>query len=825
MDRDGIHVAGCRVNNLKNITVTIPYNKITVITGPSGSGKSSLAYDTIFADGHRRYLESLSPFDRSFLERMPVPDADLIEGIPPAICLRQTRTRGSRRSTLGTVTQIHSYLQVAFARCGTATCPRCHSRGKEREIDRKLWRCPTCRARFPEPFPSMFSFNSPHGFCPVCEGLGEHRDLDINLIIPDRSLSISRGALRLGNPGKGTWTYKTYARLLEEYGHDINTPICDLSPQALDALVFGNKRTGRAATKFPGIIPSHAKIYRDTKSAKTREQYDAFMSVHTCSGCKGTRYRVESLAVTLDGRNIVEVCEMNIRGLAEFVRNVRFRDSRKDVWKDIASLLLTRLDLLSRLGLDYLSLERRADTLSGGELQRSRLATQIAAKVVGAVYVLDEPTAGLHDRDVERLLAAMRELRDVGRGNTVVVVEHDLAVVRGADHVIDLGPGAGDLGGEVIFAGSARELARCKRSVTGRYLSGKATVSDSADTRVERSRKRVGTVTLRGATRNNLKNITVRFPLERVIAVTGVSGSGKSSLIETLCEALGDANSQKNGGASRKSKREEGSDYAELEGAELIQRLLVVDQAPIGRTPRSNPATYTKLFDQIRRIMARTPLAKKKGFKASHFSFNTPGGRCEECKGAGHVNVDMLFLPDVSIECATCRGRRYSEDVLEVTYRDHSISDILNLTVDEASELFSEEAAIHGKLALLKEVGLGYVRLGQSATTLSGGEAQRVKLSVELAKVSAERTLYVLDEPTTGLHLDDVCRLWSILRKLASSGNSVLLIEHNIEVIRAADYVIDLGPEGGDEKGGYLVAAGTPEEVKACNKSYTGRFI
>ncbi|PLV56616.1 excinuclease ABC subunit UvrA [Thermotoga sp. SG1] len=909
-----IVVRGARVHNLKNITVRIPKNKLVVITGLSGSGKSSLAMDTIYAEGQRRYLESLSTYARQFLGELKRPDVDEIEGLSPSIAIDQKTVSHNPRSTVGTVTEIYDYLRVLYARIGKAHCPECGrplekksvdeilqdlfnsfregsriyilapiatekkgtfkkeieefiSKGFTRiEIDGEMYRleevpeldknrrhtvklvvdrlilegknehrildslelamregkgfvevrnadtgesrtfsenlmCPVCGIGFPEITPKLFSFNSPYGACPNCHGLGFTFEVDPSLVV-DEEKSVLDGAIipyrwdrRLSR-----WV----ARELEKRGFSAEVPFKNLPEEAKRFVLYGDDR-------FEGVVPKVERWHRETESSEMKEWLEKnFVVQRTCSLCDGKRLNREALSVRINDLNIHEFTELSIEEELEFLRNLKLTERERKIAGELLNEIEKRLEFLMDVGLGYLNLSRSATTLSGGESQRIRLATQIGSGLTGVIYVLDEPTIGLHPRDTEKLVKTLKKLRDLG--NTVIVVEHDEEVIRSADYIIDIGPGGGANGGRVVFQGSVEELIKNPDgSLTGEYLSGKRKIPHWGV-----RRRPYGFLKLRGVRHNNLKNIDVEIPLGVFVCVTGVSGSGKSSLImETLYPALMNV--------LHGAKLPVG-EFDSLEGVENIDKVIAIDQSPIGRTPRSNPATYTKVFDEIRALFAMTPAAKARGYTKSRFSFNLKGGRCEACQGQGYVKIEMLFLPDVYVECDVCKGKRYNKETLEVTYRGKNISDILDMTVDEALEFFKNVPSIRRTLQVLHDVGLGYIKLGQPATTLSGGEAQRIKLASELRKKDTGRTLYILDEPTVGLHFEDVRKLVEVLHRLVDRGNTVVVIEHNLDVIKNADYIIDLGPEGGKE-GGRIVAAGTPEEVSKNPSSHTGRFL
>ena len=935
MEHKKIIVKGARQHNLKNIDVEIPRDKLVVFTGLSGSGKSSLAFDTIYAEGQRRYVESLSSYARQFLGQMDKPDIDYIEGLSPAISIDQKTTSKNPRSTVGTVTEIYDYIRLLYARIGIPHCPICGReiamqtvdqivekimeldnatkfqilapviRGRKGEhakelenakksgyvraridsitydlsenikleknkkhnieiiIDRLVMKddirtrladsietasklsqgniivdvigkeemsfsqnyaCPEHGVSIEELAPRMFSFNSPFGACDECDGLGFCMSVDENLVIPDKSLSINSGAITVSgwSTDGGSIARMYFEALADKYGFTLDTPIKDLSREALNALLYGTngekmkmKRitsygSGEYYADFEGVVKNLERRYSQTTSEYSKNEIEQYMSSCICKKCNGARLKPEVLSVTVGGINIYEFTKKTISCAYDFVNDLELSDREKTISHLITKEISERLDFLRSVGLDYLTLSRSAGSLSGGEAQRIRLATQVGSLLTGVLYVLDEPSIGLHQRDNKRLLETLKKLRDIG--NSLIVVEHDEETMEEADYIIDIGPGAGIHGGQLVCAGTLDEIKKCKESITGQYLSGAKKIP------VPQSRRKGNGcfLEIKGAKQNNLKNIDVKIPLGKFISITGVSGSGKSSFVnEILYKTL----------ASRlnRSKTVPG-DFDEIIGIENLDKVIDIDQSPIGKTPRSNPATYTGVFNDIRELFASTVEAKKRGYNAGRFSFNVKGGRCEACQGDGIVKIEMHFLADVYVACNVCNAKRYNRETLEVKYKDKNISDVLQMTVEEALDFFSAVPKIKRKLQTLYDVGLGYVKLGQPATTLSGGEAQRVKLSTELSKYATGRTIYILDEPTTGLHTADVHRLIEVLQRLVDSGNTVLVIEHNLDVIKSADYVIDLGPEGGD-KGGEIVATGTPEEVARCKKSYTGQYL
>ena len=932
---DRIFIKGAREHNLKNVDVELPRNKLVVLTGLSGSGKSSLAFDTLYAEGQRRYVESLSSYARQFLGQMEKPDVDYIEGLSPAISIDQKTTSKNPRSTVGTVTEIHDYLRLLYARIGIPHCPKCgreirqqtvdqmvdqvlalpertriqvlapvirgrkgeHVKvledlkrdgyvrvridGEMRELDEEIhleknkkhtieavvdrlvvregmnkrltdsletamkvsgglivldvidgeemlfsqnYACPDCGISLEELTPRMFSFNNPYGACPTCSGLGTLMRMDPELVLPNRDLSLNEGALRVTgwNSGADGSIFNMYlAAMAERYGFSLDVPVKDLPREALDALLYGTKgeklslhyeRDGRTTTysaPFEGVIPSLERRYRETNSPGMREEYEAYMSNIPCPDCHGQRLKPVSLAVTVGGLNIAALSDLSVRKARSFLSQLTLTEKEERIARQILKEIDNRLGFLCDVGLEYLTLSRSAGTLSGGEAQRIRLATQIGSSLMGVLYILDEPSIGLHQRDNDRLLRTLKHLRDIG--NTVIVVEHDEDTMRQADYIVDIGPGAGVHGGEVVACGTAEEIMRNPNSLTGQFLSGARKIAVPAH-----RRRPTGELLVRGAREHNLKNIDVRIPLGVFTCVTGVSGSGKSTLVN---EIVRKALSRDLNRARTRPGAHDG-----IDGIEALDKVIDIDQSPIGRTPRSNPATYTGMFDLIRNVFAGVPEAKARGYKANRFSFNVKGGRCEACAGDGIIKIEMHFLPDIYVPCDVCKGHRYNRETLEVRYKGKSIYDVLDMTVEQAMEFFENYKQIHRKLRTLYDVGLGYIKLGQPSTQLSGGEAQRIKLATELSRASTGRTLYILDEPTTGLHMADVERLIEMLQKLTDAGNSVLVIEHNLDVIKTADHIIDLGPEGGDG-GGTIVAQGTPEEVARVPESYTGQWL
>ena len=931
-----IRIRGANVNNLKNLSVDIPRDEFVVLTGVSGSGKSSLAFDTIYAEGQRRYMESLSSYARQFLGQMEKPDVESIEGLPPAISIDQKSTNRNPRSTVGTVTEIYDYFRLLYARIGIPHCPKCGKEIKKQTVDQMVdhimslpertklqllapvvrgrkgthvklldqakrsgyvrvlidgnlyelseeikldknikhnieivvdrlvvkpgiekrlsdsietvldladgllmvdtmdgnvinfsqsFSCPDCQISIDEIEPRSFSFNNPFGACPDCFGLGYKMEFDIDLMIPDKSLSISEGAIAVMGwqscTDKGSFTRAILNALAEEYHFSLDTPFQDYPEEIQNILIHGTnghavkvyykgqRGEGIYDVAFPGLIKNVEQRYKETGSDAMKQEYESFMRITPCKTCKGQRLKKESLAVTVGDKNIYEVTALSIEKLCVFLKDLKLSSQQELIGKQILKEIRARVGFLKEVGLDYLSLSRATATLSGGEAQRIRLATQIGSGLVGVAYILDEPSIGLHQRDNDKLLRALMRLRDLG--NSLIVVEHDEDTMRAADCVVDIGPGAGEHGGKLVEIGTAETLMKNPESVTGAYLSGRIRIP------VPTERKQpTGWLRVRGAAENNLKQVNVDVPLGIMTCVTGVSGSGKSSLInEVLYKTLArDLN----------RARTIPGKHKEIQGLDQLDKVINIDQSPIGRTPRSNPATYTGVFDQIRDLFAATADAKARGYKKGRFSFNVKGGRCEACSGDGIIKIEMHFLADVYVPCEVCRGKRYNRETLEVKYKDKNIYDVLNMTVEEALGFFENVPSIRRKIQTLYDVGLSYIRLGQPSTELSGGEAQRIKLAAELSKRSTGRTIYILDEPTTGLHFADVHKLVEILKRLTDGGNTVVVIEHNLDVIKTADYIIDMGPEGGD-RGGTVIATGTPEEIASCQESYTGQYV
>ena len=931
-----IRIRGANENNLKNLSVDIPRDQFVVLTGLSGSGKSSLAFDTIYAEGQRRYMESLSSYARQFLGQMEKPDVESIEGLPPAISIDQKSTNRNPRSTVGTVTEIYDYFRLLYARVGVPHCPKCGREIRKQTVDQMVdqimtlperqkiqllapvvrgrkgthaklldqarrsgyvrvqidgslyelsedisldknikhnieivvdrlivkpgiekrlsdsietvleladgllvvdtmdgkllnfsqsFSCPDCGISIDEIEPRSFSFNNPFGACPKCLGLGYKMEFDIDLMIPDKKLSINEGAITVlgwqSCTTQGSFSRAILDALAREYNFSLDTPFCEYPKEIQDILINGTgghsvkvyykgqRGEGVYDVAFPGLIRNVEQRYRETGSETMKQEYESFMRITPCTTCKGQRLKKESLAVTVADKNIYEVTNMPVEGLQGFLRDLKLSEQQELIGKQILKEIRARVGFLAEVGLEYLSLGRATGTLSGGEAQRIRLATQIGSGLVGVAYILDEPSIGLHQRDNDKLLGALMRLRDLG--NSLIVVEHDEDTMRAADCVIDIGPGAGEHGGQLVAMGTAEDLMKNEQSVTGAYLSGRLKIP------VPEVRKEpTGFLHIKGAAENNLKHIDVDIPLGVMTCVTGVSGSGKSSLInEILYKRLArDLN----------RARIIPGKHDDILGIDQLDKVIDIDQSPIGRTPRSNPATYTGVFDQIRDLFAATADAKAKGYKKGRFSFNVKGGRCEACSGDGIIKIEMHFLPDVYVPCEVCKGKRYNRETLEVKYKGKSIYDVLNMTVEEALTFFENVPSIRRKIETLYDVGLSYIRLGQPSTTLSGGEAQRIKLATELSKRSTGKTIYILDEPTTGLHFADVHKLIEILRRLSEGGNTVVVIEHNLDVIKTADYIIDIGPEGGD-RGGTVIAQGTPEEIVASPVSYTGKYV
>lgn len=934
MNSDKIIIKGAREHNLKNVHLEIPRNKLIVFTGLSGSGKSSLAFDTIYAEGQRRYVESLSAYARQFLEQMQKPDVDTIDGLSPAISIDQKAPSHNPRSTVGTVTEIYDYMRLLYASIGIPHCPKCgkkiekqtsdqivdkilkhpegekiiilapvvrgrkgeykdlfadiqkdgflrvrldsklvelsepisldknkkhnieivvdrlvlklsnrrrliestetalkfgngtmiivfgESKSKKEEIFSEKFSCPNCDVSLDEITPRIFSFNTPYGACPVCSGLGNKLEFDPDLIIPDKNLSITEGAIAPWGESSSYYVQKV-AAVGEKFGFNINTPIKKLTKKQLDVILHGtdisvkfkyemDRGYWEHESTYEGVIPNLRRRYYETKSEHIRYYLYRYMSSISCPVCHGARLKPESLAVKIANKSIAETTSLSVKDLDKFIVNLKLSDKEKIIARQVVKEIKTRLTFLRDVGLDYIALNRESSTLSGGEAQRTRLATQVGSGLVGVLYILDEPSIGLHQRDNNKLIDTLKRLRDLG--NTIIVVEHDEETIKSADHIVDIGPGAGVHGGRIVAEGSIKNIMESKESITGKYIKGDEKIEIPGVRRQDNGEK----ILIKGAKHNNLKNIDVKIPLGIFTCVTGVSGSGKSSLInDILYKAL-----------AKKFYRaiEKSGKHDEILGLEHIDKVVIIDQSPIGRTPRSNPATYTGVFDHIRNLFSITTESKTRGYLPGRFSFNVKGGRCEACHGDGLVKIEMHFLPDVYVPCDVCKGKRYNRETLEINYKGKNIYEVLDSTVEEAVELFKNIPQIEKKLKTLKEVGLTYIKLGQPATTLSGGEAQRVKLATELATRSTGRTLYLLDEPTTGLHFDDIKKLLSVLAHLVNLGNTLVMIEHNLDVIKTADHIIDLGPEGGDS-GGFIVAQGTPEQVANNPHSHTGKFL
>ncbi|EGT0694661.1 excinuclease ABC subunit UvrA [Clostridium perfringens] len=934
--KDKIIVKGAKVHNLKNVSLEIPRDKLIVFTGLSGSGKSSLAFDTIYAEGQRRYVESLSSYARQFLGQMDKPDVESIEGLSPAISIDQKTTSRNPRSTVGTVTEIYDYLRLLYARVGVPHCPKCgkeitqqsvdqivdqimelkerskimilapiirgrkgtHEKvlenikkqgfvraridgeiydltedeikleknikhnieavvdriivkdgiegrltdsietslkmaeglvlvniiGEEDRLYSEHFACADCGISIDELAPRMFSFNSPFGKCERCDGLGTLMEIDEDLVVPNKDLSIRGGAISTWGDSRmkeESWTYCVLKALMEKYNFDLDTPYKDLPKKVQEVLMYGEPEKLKVTyTKenvtavynhsFEGEINNLRRRYMETNSDTIKAEIEKYMSDNPCPKCKGARLKPEALAVTVGGKNIFEFTSMAIREELDFINSINFSEKDKIISSQIIKEIQSRLSFLINVGLDYLDLARKAGTLSGGEAQRIRLATQIGSQLMGVLYILDEPSIGLHQRDNDRLISTLKQLRDVG--NTLIVVEHDEDTMREADYIVDIGPGAGEHGGKIVASGTLDEIMSNENSLTGKYLTG----AKKVELPEERRKGNGNFITVKGAKENNLKNVTAKFPLGTLTMVTGVSGSGKSTLVnEILYKGLNKI--------VNKAKDLPGK-FKEITGYENIDKIIDIDQSPIGRTPRSNPATYTGTFDIIRELFSQTQEAKMRGYKPGRFSFNVKGGRCEACSGDGIIKIEMQFLSDVYVPCEVCKGKRYNRETLEVKYKGKNIADVLNMTVEEALEFFENIPRIKNKLQTLMDVGLGYIRLGQPSTQLSGGEAQRIKLAYELSKRSTGKTLYILDEPTTGLHIHDVNRLVKILQRLVDGGNTVIVIEHNLDMIKCADYIVDLGPEGGD-KGGTIIDTGTPEKIAGAKESYTGKYL
>lgn len=825
MSGEFIKIRGAKTNNLKNIDLDIPRDKLVVITGLSGSGKSSLAFDTVYAEGQRRYVESLSSYARQFVGLMDKPEVDLIEGLSPAISIDQRTVGHNPRSTVGTVTEIYDYLRLLYARAGRPSCPHCNIELKKDSLTKKVTKtirgreiksaslerfftCPECEYRRPDFEPRDFSFNSGHGACSNCSGLGVTSEIDTELLF-NNNLSISEGAIKPISHTNliNNALFVELGKLAERNNFSLRTAVKDLSPREKNLVLKGDDF-------FGGLLNSLETKYKETKSSFVKQEIEKVMRVSLCPVCHGARLKTEALAVKIANLSILDLTNKSLKELgvlfSSWLKSETIFNGQKEIVEPIIKEIIKNLELLMKVGLHYLTLSRSAATLSGGEAQRIRLASQVGSTLSGVLYILDEPSIGLHQRDNDRLIETLKNLRD--NGNTVIVVEHDASTMLSADQLIDIGPGAGEHGGAVIFSGKPEEIKNCPESLTGAYLTGKKKITPP-----KQFRKGSGkSIKIIGASEHNLKNIDVEIPLGKLVAITGVSGSGKSTL---MTDILANALSRK----FYRAKVDVGA-HKEINGLENIDKVIDIDQSPIGRTPRSNPATYTGLFTYIRDLFAELPEARVKNLSAGHFSFNVPGGRCENCAGDGVIKVEMQFLSDVYLTCEVCGGKKFKDKVLEILYNGKNIYEVLEMTVTEAHEFFSHHSAISQKLKTLEDVGLGYIRLGQSATTFSGGEAQRIKLATELSRRSTGRTLYILDEPTTGLHFADIDRLLKVLNMLVDQGNTVLIIEHNLDLIKSADWIIDLGPEGGEE-GGQVVATGTPPELAKCAKSLTGKYL
>jgi excinuclease ABC subunit A len=815
---DKIKIVGAREHNLKNLSLEIPRNKLTVITGISGSGKSTLAFDTIYAEGQRRYVESLSSYARQFLGNLSKPDVDYIEGLSPSISIDQKTAGMTPRSTVGTMSEIYDYIRLLFAKIGIFHCPKCKKPLVKQKIKNKktkknaknqiqsIYYCEKCDLTFPEVTMSSFSFNSPEGACPDCKGIGRKKEIDPEMVFPNMRLTLNEGAIRPWSriTSQTSWYNKVLSELSKKEHFSLDMPVGRLPKKIRQIALYGNGN-------FEGVIPNLERRYRETDSEYLRQEIEKYMVEKICPTCHGKRLRQEILGITVSGKNIIDIVSLTVEKCYQLFQDLPKTLGPNDL-KIVGQAIREvkdRIKFLLEVGVGYLTLDRGADTLAGGEAQRIRLATQIGSSLTGVLYILDEPSIGLHPKNQEMLLKTLFKLRDLC--NTVIVVEHDSSTILAADHVIDIGPGAGELGGEIVAQGTPNQIMK-SNGLTGKYLSGKKTITLPKKRRTGNNKYLI----VKGATAYNLKNIDAKFPLNTFTVVTGVSGGGKSTLVlDVLAKAL-----------SKKfhhAKSEPGAHKAII-GSQFLDKVISIDQSPIGRTPRSNPATYASIFTPIREIFASLEESKKRKYDSGHFSFNVVGGRCENCKGEGVIKFEMHFLPDAYITCEVCKGRRYNQEVLDILYKGKNIADVLDMTVEEAVKFFNDVPILTHKLGVLKSVGLGYMRLGQPATTLSGGEAQRVKLATELARQDTGKTLYILDEPTTGLHFEDTNRLLGVLQALVDKGNTVLVIEHNLDVIKCADHIIDLGPEGGD-KGGQIVAEGTPEEVAKNKNSFTGKYL
>jgi excinuclease ABC subunit A len=796
---NGIKMCGCRENNLKNIDIVIPYSKIIVFTGLSGSGKSSIAYDTLFAEGKRRYIEAIGVHESYFLSKIKKPEADLILGVPPAIALEQNKYIRNPRSTVGTISQINPFIQLLFATCGMIKCESCQKKGKISFIHVNKNRCPICNKTIPSMTPSMFSVNSPNGMCYECGGTGEIVEFDETLIWPNQELSISEGGLKLGGPTKGTTKYKFFNSFLNQFRCTVETPIKEFSNELKVALLYGVKKSKKFKVEFPGIIHSFEKIHKQTKSIDLHDEIESYMVRNVCDVCNGTGLNPKSLAVSINNQDIIDMMSMSIFSLRETLSSLRFEDYRDEIYSQIKKKVVDTLQILINLGVGYLSLSRKVNTLSGGEMQRIRLGAQISSQISGVVYILDEPSIGMHHCDIYRLINTIKQLKDIGNKNTIVLVEHDLSIMKEADYIFEIGPGAGNLGGKIIAQGTPSEIVNNSKSLTAKYIAGRAI---AATPNLKKHHDFVDHIEIDNANAHNLKNVHVKIPLHSLIGITGVSGSGKSSLIfDSFYNII---NPQK---GSKKTDI-----TTQIKGIKKVDRIVASDQSPIGKSSRSNPATYSKSYSLIRNLFAKTSDAKKKKYDQSHFSFNSEKGRCEECKGKGYIQVEMSFMPELYIPCENCGRKRFKKEILNVQYSGKNISEILDMTIDEALEFFEDQKQITAKLLPISEVGLGYVRLGQETATLSGGESQRLKLASELTNGKTNNTLFIFDEPSTGLHFEDIKRLLGVFKKLLSQGNSIILIEHNLDIVASCDYIIDIGP-GAGERGGRVVGVGTPFEI------------
>lgn len=807
---DGIELYGCRENNLKNVDLIIPYSKLTVFTGVSGSGKSSIAFNTLFAEGKRRYIESLGVSESYFLSKVKKPDADLIVGVPPTISLEQNKYIRNPRSSVGTISQINPYLQLLFSTCGSYNCESCLDNNQKAIIIANKHFCPCCGRNVGSFSASMFSVNSPSGMCHACEGTGIILDFDETLIWPNQNLSISENGLKLGGPSRGTTKYQFFDSFLRQFGVTIETPIKDFPNELKVALLFGVKKTKKFKLGFPGIINEYQKIYKTTKSIKMHENIKKYMVKNVCDACNGTGLNESALKVLINNYNIVSLQSLSLNEFSKELRILSFNDYRDKVAPNIIDKITNTLDILIDLGLGYLTLNRKIVTLSGGEMQRIRLAAQISSQISGVVYILDEPSIGMHQRDIQKLIKTIKKLNRIGNRNTIVLVEHDRDLINESDYIFDIGPGAGNLGGEIIASGSPQEIKLNENSITGKYLSGKSKISTP---NYSNKFEFCNYIEIIGANANNLKDISLKIPINVLVGITGVSGSGKTSLI---CDSFHDVVIRKQYGNTNNITKQ-------INGLNLVNRIVFTDQSPIGKSSRSAPVTYCGAYPLIRDLFAKTQSAQKLRYDQSYFSFNSKKGCCKECGGKGYLDFDMTFMEGLKLPCDFCLNKRFIREVLEIKYEGKNIDDILNMTVDEAVAFFNNEEGLVRKLNPIIDVGLGYLKLGQQTSTLSGGEAQRLKLAKELSKKRIDNTMFIFDEPTTGLHFQDISKLLDVFKKLLNKGNSIVLIEHNIDVIVACDYVIDLGPDGG-EKGGEIVGAGTPLEISRF-ETHTGRAL